>query len=132
LNLRDTFNKVFVSELSTTSAESSHASLNANSFHLGSIEVRSTSSKFFVVYIVFVDIHFSRVNLHDTSTGLFIRMRKLNLTIKTSRTEKGGIQSVWSVGCCNDLNIVVLRETIELVKKLKHSAMHFTSFTFST
>ena len=68
-------------------------------------------------------VHLARVDLHDASTGLFIRMRKLNLTIKTSRTEKGGIQSVWSVGCCNDLNIVVLRETIELVKQFEHGPL---------
>jgi hypothetical protein len=56
------------------------------------------------------------VDLHDARTGLLVRQRKLNFTIETTGTEEGRVENVRSVRRSNNLDVIVLREAIELVK----------------
>jgi hypothetical protein len=54
--------------------------LNTNSFTLGAIKIVCRARKFLKVNIR-TNIHFSGVNLHYSSSSLFIWMWKFNFTI---------------------------------------------------
>ena len=79
----------------------------------------------------------SAVNFKNTHTSLFIRVRKLNLSIETPTTKQSRIQNIGSVGSRNHLrSSPVVREAyfdsrigaeaIQLVKQLQKSSMDFT------
>ena len=52
--------------------------LYANSLTLRAIEIIATARKLLEVDIILIDVHFSRVDLHDASAGCFGRVREFN------------------------------------------------------
>ena len=116
---------------STTASERRHASLDKDCLHLSAVKVWCASGEFLEIDIVLVHIHLARVNLHDAGAGFLIWQGQFNLAIKTTRAQQSWIEDIRSVCRRNDLDVVILRETIKLVKQLKHSSMHFTSLTLA-
>ena len=52
---------------------------------------------------VLADVHLSRVDLHDSGSGLLGRTRELDLPVETAGTEQSRIQNVDTIRCGNDL-----------------------------
>jgi hypothetical protein len=65
------------------------------------------------------------MDLENLDTTLQIRETELNLTIKTTRAGKCGVQGVRAICCHEDLYISARVETIKLVNNLKHCALYF-------
>lgn len=84
-------------QLCGPAAQCDHAGLHAHSFALGSVEVVSAASQLLVVDVG-ADVHLAGVNLHDASSGLFVRHGELDLSVQTARTEQRRVQDVHSVG----------------------------------
>lgn len=131
LNLRDSLDEIFVSQLSATTSQSNHASLDTDCLKLSTVKLRSATGKLLEIHIILVNVHLAGMDLHDTGAGLFVGEWELDLTIKTTRTKESRIQNVRSVSSSNDLDTIILSETIKLVEELKHGSVHFTSFVFT-
>jgi len=116
LDIVDSLHEVFVLEDGAASAQRGHAGLDADGLHLGSVELGGAAGQLLEVHIVLIHVHFARVDLHDARTGLLVRQRKLNFTIETTGAEEGRVENVRSVRRSNNLDVIVLREAIELVK----------------
>lgn len=50
-----------------------------------------------------LDVHFARVDLHDAGARLLIRVWKLNLPVKTARSQQCRVENINTVGRRNDL-----------------------------
>ena len=58
------------------------------------------------------------VDLQDLHTGLFIGKSNLDLSVKTSGSEEGGVEGVGPVGGHEDLDVAPGVETIQLINQL--------------
>ena len=67
-----------------------------------------------------------RVNFNLLSS---IGKRELDLTIKSARSEKSGIESILSVGSHDDFHIHSLVETVHLVQQLEEDTLNFSIST---
>jgi len=56
---------------------------------------------------------------------LLIGDAKLHLAVKSAGTHQSRVQSVWSIGCHQHLDIATRLEAIELVDELKHCTLDF-------
>lgn len=104
-----------MTKLRSTATETDHACLHTDSLELSAVEIGGAAGKFLEVYIILIDVHLARVNLHNPGTGLLVREGKLNFAIETTRSQQSRVQDVRSVCGRNDLNAIVLGETIKLV-----------------
>jgi len=59
-------------------------------------------------------VHLSRVDLENLHPRILIGKRELDLSIQSTRSHQGGVQDIGSVGCADDLDIVVGGEAILL------------------
>lgn len=71
------------------------------------------------------------VNLQDVRAALDIRKTELNLTVKSSGTEKGGVESVRTIGGHDDLDVSTGVESIKLVDELQHGSLNLVVTTSS-
>ncbi|KAG9859468.1 26S protease-like protein regulatory subunit 6B, partial [Aureobasidium melanogenum] len=65
-------------------------------------------------------------NNETSSLTSVAKVRELDLSVKTTRTEKGGIQSVGTVGGHDDLDVTGLIETIHLVEQLEQDTLNLS------
>ena len=56
------------------------------------IEIVATSRELFEIYVIFIDIHFAGMDLHDTSTSCFSGVRQFYLTCKISSSSPAGTE----------------------------------------
>jgi len=66
------------------------------------------------------------VNFKNVKSVSFIRERDFNFTVKTTRSQKCGIQSIRSVGCHHTLDSAEVFETIKLIQKLHKGTLDFS------
>ena len=72
------------------------------------------------------------MNLHDTCTCLLVWKGKFDFSVKTTGSEQGWIKDIRPVGSSDNLDIIILRETIQLVEQLKHSSVDLSHFIFTS
>ena len=77
-------------------------------------------------------VHLSRVNSHDFKARLFVRMGHFDAPINTTGANEGLVKDVEPVGGHHDLDVGGGFETVKLIQKLQHCALHFTITTTST
>ena len=65
------------------------------------------------------------MNLEDLYATLEVRQAELNFAIKTTGTSESRVQSVWTVGGHENLDISTGVKTIKLVDDLKHGTLYF-------
>ncbi len=63
-------------------------------------------------------IHILRVDFQDLHPSLLVRKRDFNLPVETTRTKKGGIKSIWSIGSHDELRSTEGIESVHLIEKL--------------
>lgn len=73
-----------------------------------------------------IHVHFTRVDLQNSSTGFFCWVRQLNLAVETTRSKQSRIQHVRSIRRRDHLDVRVAREPIQLVEELQHGSLHFS------
>ncbi len=95
-------------------------SLHADGLALGAIEAVGAASQLLEVHAG-LDSHVAGVDLEYLLAGPFVRKRKLDLLVDTSRTHEGRVQDVDSVGggdqlkrATNEVNIGGIRGILEL------------------
>jgi len=72
------------------------------------------------------------MDLHNLYASLFVRQRQLNLAVKTTRSEKSWIQNVRPISCRNNLDVIILSESVKLIKQFEHRPMYFTGLSLTT
>lgn len=65
----------------------------------------------------------------DLALGMLIWVLEEDLTIDSSGSDEGWIQSIYLVGGHNHFDISSVIETVQLIKKFQHGTLNFT---FST
>lgn len=75
---------------------------------------------------VFVEAHLGRVQSKDLSLRHLVGVLEQDLSVDTSGSNQGGIQSLDLVGGHNDLDVASVVETVELVQKLQHGSLDFS------
>ncbi|RUS16688.1 hypothetical protein BC937DRAFT_90921 [Endogone sp. FLAS-F59071] len=101
-----TIHEIFVRDLDGPPPERQHPRLYTNSFALRAIEFVAAPGKLLKVDIL-AHRHFARVDLQNTSTGLLIGQRELNLAVQSAGTQQRRVQDVDSVCGCNYLDTFV-------------------------
>mmetsp|Transcript_32480 Transcript_32480/g.67007 ORF Transcript_32480/g.67007 Transcript_32480/m.67007 type:complete len:228 (-) Transcript_32480:540-1223(-) len=64
------------------------------------------------------------MDLHDTRTGVLVRVRELDLSVQASGAEQRGIQRIWAVRGCDDLHGGLVGEAVQLVQQLEHRSLY--------
>jgi hypothetical protein len=78
---------------------------------------------------VFWRLLVSRYKTRYISRALTIWVLEENLSINTTRSDQGWIQSLDLVSSHDDLDITTVIETIQLVKKFQHGSLNFSLTT---
>ena len=60
---------------------------------------------------------------------LTVGVLKENLSVNTTRTDKGRVERLDLVGGHDDLDVSTIIETVQLVKQLQHSSLNLTLTT---
>mmetsp|Transcript_58747 Transcript_58747/g.128610 ORF Transcript_58747/g.128610 Transcript_58747/m.128610 type:complete len:270 (+) Transcript_58747:359-1168(+) len=64
------------------------------------------------------------MDLEDAPLRLFVRKRKLNLTINAAWTDHGRIQRLYAVCCHDHLNISSIVKAVQLIQQLQHCTLN--------
>jgi hypothetical protein len=102
-NLSDGQLEVFLCDVYAAFPESEHAGLRAHGLGLGTGAAGH---------------QFARVDLKDVLTRVLVRVRELNLTVDTARTEQGIVQDIYTIGCHDNLDVGGALKTVQLIKQL--------------
>lgn len=77
---------------------------NANRFALGPVEIIGASGEFIKID-VFVNVHFTWMDLQNAGSCLFIWGRQLNFTIQSARAKQRRVEDINTIGCSDHLQI---------------------------
>src|SRR4051812_24584736 len=78
---------------------------------------------------IFIQGHLGGMEGEDLALGDLIGVLEEDLTIDTTGTDEGGVESIDFVGSHDNLDISTIIETIQLIEEFQHSSLDFSLST---
>lgn len=114
LDYGNALDEVFMGNKVTVSSQGNHTGFDADSLHLSAVELFSTSCNFPEVDLLLSHIHLSGVDFQNLESGVFSWEWEFNLSIKSTTSEQGRVENIWSICGCDDLDVGIGAESIKL------------------
>lgn len=124
-NLAGCFHEVLFDAIVSVLADGEHSRLSADISQVSTIEFFANLGNGLEVEVSSDGNRF-RMNFQDLLPGGFIGKRDFNLAIESSRSKKGGIEDVWSIGGHYNFDTAELIESVKLIEKFHQSSLDFS------
>ena len=123
-HLVDRLNQVLLRHRLAPVPDREHPRLSAHRPQLSPSSVRTQTAQQLVPNPLLHRHRFS-VDLENMNSPLQVRQRKFDLSIDSAWTHECGVQSIWSIGSHQDLDVSSAFEAVHLIDDFQHRSLNF-------